>query len=220
MEPESAEPAASPRLRGVLHAYAFWLALVGAAVLVALAPTGRALLAALVYGIGLCALFAVSATYHRWRFDPRFKPLLRRLDHATIFVFIAGSYTPVALLVLHGKLATVVLAGVWGGALAGVVFSVAWIDAPRWLQAATYVAIGWAALAAGPQLVDGIGVAGAALFAAGGLLYSIGAVTYATKRPDPWPQTFGFHEVFHALVVAAAIVHFLAIAGWVLPAAG
>jgi hemolysin III len=207
-----------PRLRGVVHAWAFWFALAATAGLVAFAPHPRARLAALVYGAGLCALFAASATYHRWRFDARWKPLLRRIDHSAIYVFIAASYTPVALLVLHGPLATGVLVGVWTAAIAGVVLSVAWVDAPRALATVCYVAIGWTALAAVPQLVERLGAGVVSLFAAGGLLYSAGATIYALRRPDPWPRTFGFHELFHVLVVAAALVHFVAIAGWVIPA--
>src|SRR2546425_5379857 len=129
-----------PALRGVLHAWAFWFAAAAGAVLIALAPGGTARLAAAVYALGLCALFAGSATYHRWRWDVRWRPLLRRIDHSTIFVFIAASYTPVALLVLHGGLAKPVLIAVWAGALGGVVFSLAWITAPRVLVAATYLA--------------------------------------------------------------------------------
>ena len=137
-----------PALRGVLHAWAFWFAAVAGGVLIALAPGGTARLAAAVYALGLCALFAGSATYHRWRWDVRWRPLLRRIDHSTIFVFIAASYTPIALLVLSGQLRVVVLATVWAGALSGVVFSVVWIGAPRWLVAGTYLA-GHAARAAG-----------------------------------------------------------------------
>src|ERR687898_3538106 len=127
-----------PRLRGLLHAHAAWIAAVAAIVLIALAPTGAARVAALIYGLGLIALFTVSALYHRWPGDPRWKPWLRRLDHSTIFVFIAASYTPIALLVLEGTLQTVVLVSVWTGAAAGVVLSLAWISAPRWLQALSY----------------------------------------------------------------------------------
>src|SRR3954467_8119845 len=137
-----------PLLRGVSHAYAFWFALAGAIVLILLAPSATAVTAAAIYGAGLCALFAGSALYHRWRWDPRWRPLLRRIDHSTIFVFIAGSYTPVALLVLRGDLAKVVLIAVWAGAIAGVVFSLAWITAPRVLVAATYLALGWVAVVA------------------------------------------------------------------------
>jgi hemolysin III len=206
-----------PRLRGVIHAYSFWVALGAGGLLIAVAHGGRARVGAIVYAIGLCALFAGSATYHRWRWDPRWRPLLRRIDHSTIFVFIAATYTPVALLVLHGGLATAVLIAVWAGALGGIIFSLAWITAPRILVAATYLALGWVAVIATPQLLDHAGVAPTVLIAVGGLLYSGGATVYALKRPDPWPATFGFHEVFHTLVTAAAVVHFVAIAGWVVP---
>jgi hemolysin III len=135
-------------------------------------------------------------------------------------VFIAASYTPVGLLVLDGTLQTVVLISVWAGAAAGVAMSLAWINAPRILQAACYVALGWVAVVALPQLADRVGVAPFVLLAVGGLLYSVGAAVYALQRPNLWPHTFGFHEVFHALVIAAALVHFIAMAGWVVPSAG
>lgn len=206
-----------PRLRGVIHAYAFWIALGAGVALVAVAQGARARSAAIVYALGLCALFAGSAVYHRWRWDPRWRPLLRRIDHSTIFIFIAASYTPVALLVLQGALAKVVLVVVWAGAAAGIVFSLAWITAPRALVAATYLALGWVAVIVVPQLVDDAGVAPTVLIGVGGLLYSVGATVYALRRPDPWPATFGFHEIFHTLVTTAAAVHFVAIAGWVVP---
>jgi hemolysin III len=209
-----------PRLRGLLHAHAAWVAAVAAIVLIALAPTAAARVAALVYGIGLIALFTVSALYHRWPGDPRWKPWLRRMDHSTIFVFIAASYTPVGLLVLDGTVQIVVLVSVWAGALAGIVMSVAWISAPRWLQALTYLLVGWVAVLALPQLAERAGVAPLVLLAVGGGLYSLGALVYALRRPDFWPRTYGFHEVFHTLVIAAAIVHFVAMAGWVVPSAG
>ncbi len=209
-----------PRLRGVSHAYAFWIAAGLAVALVLLAPGGLARFAAVVYGAGLCALFACSSLYHRWRGSPRWRPLLRRIDHSTIFVFIAASYTPVALLVLHGTTQAVALAGVWAGALLGVTLSILWIDAPRWLNAATYLALGWVALLALPQLVTGLPLWPLLLLGAGGLLYSLGAVVYATQRPDPWPRIFGYHEVFHAFVILAAAAHVIAMAGWVLPSAG
>jgi hemolysin III len=209
-----------PRLRGLLHAHAAWVAVAASIVLIALAPNGTARVASLIYGAGLVALFSASALYHRWRGDPRYKPWLRRLDHSTIFVFIAASYTPVGLLVLDGTLQTVVLISVWVGAAAGVAMSLAWINAPRTLQAACYVALGWVAVVALPQLADRVGVAPFVLLAVGGLLYSVGAAVYALQRPNLWPRTFGFHEVFHALVIAAAIVHFIAMAGWVVPSAG
>ncbi len=208
-----------PRWRGVLHHYAFYVAVVLGAALVIAADGGRARIAALVYAIGLCALFAGSGLYHRWRWDPRWRPLLRRIDHSTIFVFIAASYTPIALLVLDGSLRVVVLIGVWAGAVAGVVFSVAWITAPRALTAGTYLALGWFAVITIPQLVDRLPLVPLTLLAIGGVLYTIGALVYASQRPNPWPRTFGFHEVFHAFVIAAAAAHFAAMAGWVIPGA-
>ena len=209
-----------PRLRGLLHAHAAWVACGAAIALAALAPTAGARVAALIYGGGLIALFSASAVYHRWRGDPRWKPWLRRLDHSTIFVFIAASYTPVGLLVLDGTTQLVVLVSVWAGAAAGVALSLAWISAPRWLQAACYLALGWVAVIALPQLWRQIGPAPFILLAAGGVLYSLGATVYAFRKPNLWPHTFGFHEVFHALVIAAALVHFIAMAGWVVPSAG
>ena len=208
----------TPKLRGVMHAWAMWFALVAVIVLALYAPTGLARAAALVYGVGLCALFAASGLYHRWRWNPRWRPLLRRVDHSTIFIFIAASYTPIALLVLSGTVQIVVLASAWVGALAGVALSVAWISAPRWLAAACYLALGWVAIIAMPQLAEKLGVAPFVLFAVGGGLYTLGAIVYASQRPNPWPRIFGFHEVFHTLVVAAAVVHFVAMAGWVIPA--
>jgi hemolysin III len=209
-----------PRLRGILHAHAAWVAATASIVLVVLAPSAAARVAALIYGAGLIALFSASALYHRWPGDPRWKPWLRRLDHSTIYVFIAASYTPVGLLVLDGTIQTVVLVSVWVGAAAGVTLSLAWITAPRWLQAGCYLALGWVAVLALPQLADRAGIAPLALLAAGGALYSVGAMVYATRRPNLWPRTYGFHEVFHTLVIAAALVHFIAMAGWVVPSAG
>ena len=206
------DPELVPRLRGLLHAYAFYVAVICAGVLVALAPDGRARTGALTYGLGLCALFGVSGAYHRWRGTPRIKRLLRRADHATIFIFIAASYTPIALLALSGTLQWVVLVSAWAGALAGVSLSIGWIDAPRWLTAAAYVALGWVAAIAFPQVAERVGTLPLALLIAGGMLYSAGACIYALQRPNPWPRTFGFHELFHALVIAAAVAH-LAVLG-------
>ncbi|MBE2314605.1 hemolysin III family protein [Solirubrobacter sp. CPCC 204708] len=206
-----------PRMRGRLHVYAFWCALIAAGVLMALAPSGAARTACAVYGTALCALFAVSALYHRWRWDPRWRPILRRLDHSTIHVFIAASTTPLAVLVLDGRLQTFVLACAWTGALGGIALSLAWIDAPRALVAASYVLVGWAALAAIPRLPEQLPTVPLLLLAAGAALYIVGAAVYAVRRPDPWPAVFGFHEVFHGLVVVAAASHFAAFAGWIVP---
>jgi hemolysin III len=141
---------------------------------------------------------------------------MRRLDHAMIFVLIAGTYTPFGLLVLEGGIATAVLIAVWSGALAGIILQLAWVDAPPWLSAIVYVVLGWVALAAFPELIAGIGVLPTLLVAAGGLLYTVGAVVYALRRPDPVPTVFGFHEIFHALVIVAAALQYAVIAFWVL----
>lgn len=204
-----------PRLRGVTHVYAFYCATVAAALLIVFAPGGMARGAGAVYGVGLCALFGGSALYHRWRWNPRWRPILQRIDHSTIFVFIAASYTPVCLLVLSGHVRWIVLGTVWAGALGGVTLSVAWITAPRVVASACYVALGWVAVIAFPQLTSALPAAPLVLIAAGGVLYTAGAVVFAFQRPNPWPRVFGFHEIFHAFVVLAATAHFVALAGWV-----
>jgi hemolysin III len=211
------ENEALPSLRGRLHQHTIWFSLAAAVLLVAFAPAGTARLTAAIYGFGLNALFITSAVYHRWPPSSRWKPVLRRIDHCVIFVFIAASYTPVAALVLEPPSSTIVLVSVWLGALLGVVFSVAWIDAPRLAVALAYIGVGWVIVLALPEIFGDAGAVPAALFLAGGLLYSVGAVVYARKRPDPWPRVFGFHELFHALVIAAALLHFVAMAGWVIP---
>ena len=209
-----------PRLRGVSHVFAFLLAVAAAVALVVLAPPDRPTVAAVIYGAALIALFGGSALYHRWPGPARLKPVLQRIDHSTIFVFIAASYTPIALIVLHGSLVWVLLSIAWTGAAAGVAFSLGWIEAPRGVIAGSYLALGWIAVIAIPQLIGELQAAPLVLLGAGGLLYSIGAIIYARQRPDPWPRTFGFHEIFHALVIAAAAAHYVAVVGWVLPAAG
>lgn len=209
-----------PRLRGVSHAVAFWLSVVAGIVVVVLAPTGRATVAVAVYGAGLMALLGGSALYHRWPGPARFKPMLRRIDHSLIFVFIAASYTSIALVALHGEIAWVILAVAWTGAAAGVAFSLGWIDAPRGLVAGSYVALGWVAVIALPQLLGELRAAPLALLGCEALLYSAGALIYACQRPDPWPRTFGFHEIFHVLVIAAAAAQYIALVLWMLPPPG
>ena len=208
-----------PRLRGVVHQWSFFVALVAGAVLVVLAPDGRATAVAAVYAAALAGLLGTSALYHRVTWRPGVRAWMRRLDHSMIFVLIAGTYTPFAALVLTGSTQVVVLAGVWAGAAAGVVFSLVWIRAPNWLAAIAYVSLGWFACVAAPQLVDRAGVAAMVLIAGGGVAYTAGAVVYALQRPDPRPAVFGYHEVFHVLVVAAAVIHFVAVAAFALPAA-
>lgn len=208
-----------PRLRGVSHALAFLLSIAAAVVVIVSASAGRATVAASIYGAGLIALFGGSTLYHRWPGPARFKPVLQRIDHSTIFVFIAASYTPIALLVLRGPLVWVVMVVAWAGAAAGVAFSLGWIDAPRAVIAGSYLALGWVAVIGIPQLIGELATPPLVLLGAGGLLYSTGAIIYARQRPDPWPRTFGFHEIFHALVIAAATAHYVAVVGWVLPGA-
>jgi hemolysin III len=208
-----------PRLRGVSHLVAFGVAVIAAALIIVVAPGGRATVAVAIYGAGLAALFGGSALYHRWPGPTRFKPALQRLDRSTIFVFIAASYTPIALVVLHGPLALVMLVVAWAGAAGGVAFSAGWVNMPAPARAGCYLALGWLAVIAVPQLVGELSVVPLVLLGVGGMLYSVGAVIYARQRPNPWPRTFGFHEIFHALVIAAAATQYLAVIGWVLPAA-
>lgn len=206
-----------PRLRGVFHQYAFFVSLASGTLLVLLAATTRASVAAAIYAASVSALFGVSALYHRITWTTAGRRRMRRLDHAMIFLLIAGTYTPVGLLVLRGTLATVVLAVVWGGAVAGIVLELAWTRAPRWLGGTVYLALGWVAVVAMPQLFARLGVAGGLLIVAGGLAYSAGAAVYALRRPDPVPAVFGYHEVFHLLVIAGVAAHFLAISQYALP---
>jgi hemolysin III len=207
-----------PRLRGVVHQWAFFAALLAGVALVVLAPAGPATAAAAVYAVALAGLLGTSALYHRVTWRPRARAWMRRLDHSMIFVLIAGTYTPFAALVLTGSLRTVVLVGVWCGAAAGVLFSLTWVRAPKWLTAAAYVALGWFALIALPEIASRAGAAALALLLLGGLAYTTGAVVYALRRPDPAPAVFGYHEVFHVLVVAAAVAHFAAVAAFAVPA--
>jgi hemolysin III len=206
-----------PRLRGVLHQWAFVVSLVAGLVLVLEAGSARARLAVSVYAFSVAALFGSSALYHRvdWR-TPRTRRWMRRLDHTMIFVLIAGSYTPFGLLVLHGTLGAAILITVWAAALVGAVFKLIWIDAPGWLIATVYLSIGWIALIATPELVHRLGIAAVSALALGGILYSVGAVIYACKRPDPAPAVFGYHELFHLLVILAAAVQYAVVAGWLL----
>ena len=208
---------AKPRLRGVSHQWAFFVSLLTGAALVATAPGGRATLAAAIYAVSVAGLFGASALYHRitWA-SAAARRWMRRLDHSMIFVLIAGTYTPFALVALHGPLATAILVAVWAGAAAGVLMKLVWIDAPKWLVAATYVILGWVAVAAFPQLAGSLGITGMTMVAAGGVLYTAGAVIYALRRPDPVPAVFGYHEVFHVLVILAAALQYAVVAFFVL----
>jgi hemolysin III len=209
-------PATSPRLRGVLHQWAA-AGFGGAGIALVLTASGaRARVAAIVYAVSMAGLFGTSALYHRLSWSEHARRMMARLDHSMIFVFIAGSYTPFCLLVLSPSEGTRLLVIVWLGALVGCVFSVAWPSSPRWVIAPLYLALGWAAASSFPGLWRRAGVAAFVLLAVGGLLYSLGAVVYALRRPDPWPVTFGYHEIFHTLTILAAATHFVAIASFAL----
>jgi hemolysin III len=208
---------ARPLFRGVLHHVAFFVSLVAGAVLLALAPTPRATLGAAIYAASLSALLGTSALYHRITWSVPTRRWMGRLDHSMINVLIAGTFTPFGLVVLSGNLATILLPVIWAGAVAGIMLHLLWFDAPKWLSATLYVVLGWVGIVAAPQVIEHSGWTVAALLLAGGLLYSLGALVYATRRPDPAPAAFGYHEVFHALVVAGAILHFSAVALAILP---
>ncbi|MEE8407936.1 MAG: hemolysin III family protein [Acidimicrobiia bacterium] len=200
-----------PRLRGWLHAVMFPIAVIAGIVLVMQAETPEAQISAAIFATTAVLLFGTSALFHRGSWSPRVKGLLRRMDHSNIYLIIAGTYTPFAILSLPPGKGQTLLLIVWVGALAGVIFRVFWIGAPRWLYTSVYVGIGWVAIFFLPALIAGAGVTAVVLIAVGGVLYSAGAVVYGLKRPDPWPQWFGFHEVFHSLTIAAFTVHYVAV---------
>jgi hemolysin III len=208
-------PKAKPRLRGVLHEVAFFVALVVGVLLVVYADGARASTAAAVFAGSVAAMLGASALYHRVTWSVRARPWMRRLDHAGIYLLIAGTYTPVGLLTLRGTMREVVLAIVWGGAAAAIVMKFLWVDAPKWLSAVTGVALGWAGVAAMPQVARYAGVTAVVLLGIGGLAYTVGAVVYARRKPDPVPAVFGYHELFHALTLVAVSCQYVAIAFFV-----
>ena len=210
--------AVKPKLRGVSHEWAFFISLVLGAALIFFAKTPKATLAVAIYAVSLSALLGTSALYHRvnWK-RPRVRTWMRRLDHSMIFFLIAGTYTPFALLVMDGPLATAILIAVWVGAIAGAIVEMVWIGHPKWVSATVYLTIGWIAVAAFPDLWSGLGPTAALMLIGGGVLYTAGAVIYAVQRPNPSPAIFGYHEVFHAFVLAAAVLHFSVIAFWAMP---
>jgi len=203
--------ALKPRLRGVLHEAAFAISLVTGTALVCLAEGGRERTAAAVYAVSVALLFGTSAAYHRGPWTGRSQQLMKRLDHSMIFILIAGTYTPFALLLLEGTARWTVLSLVWGGALAGVVLRNAIRRPARWLFVGIYLLLGWVALGVLPQLQDAGGTVTVVLLLVGGLFYSLGALVYALRRPDPSPRWFGFHEVFHAFTLAAFATHYVAV---------
>jgi hemolysin III len=207
-----------PRLRGWLHAATVPLTLAAGIVLVVLSPDAPTRLGSAVYAGSALLLFTVSAVYHRGRWSPRVHGFLRRFDHANIFVLIAGTYTPFSLLLLDGSARPTMLAVVWSGAALGVAFRVFWVAAPRWLYVVLYIVLGWAAIAYADDFVVGarglgigIGTAVLTLALAGGALYTLGAVVYGIRRPDPWPRWFGFHEIFHTCTVLAFTTHYVGV---------
>jgi hemolysin III len=202
-----------PRMRGWLHAYAFFVALAAGTVLCSLAafrPGWTPLIGCLIYSITVCGLFGTSALYHRRVWSERGYQIMRRMDHSMIFIFIAGTYTPFCLLLLPPSKSTILLAIVWTGAIAGVTLKVIWAHAPRWVSAPLYLALGWVAVAVLPDILRHGGVTALVLLAAGGIAYSVGAFFYALRRPNPWPTVFGHHEFFHACTLVAAICHHVA----------
>ena len=203
-----------PRLRGWLHAYAAVASLVTGTSLVAVAAAlrgGTAGAVTSIYAATVTLLFGISALYHRRDWSPRARWVMKRLDHSMIFVFIAGTYTPLAVLTLPPTSMVAVLVAVWGGAAVGVGLQLFWPGHPRWISAPCYLALGWVAVFVFPDLLHHGGVAAFVLIALGGLIYSYGAIVYATKKPNPAPATFGFHEVFHLCTLVAATCHYIAI---------
>jgi hemolysin III len=208
---EKVERKIKPRLRGWIHAGTFPLALAASIVLIVLAPTTAGKISASVFGLSACLLFGVSAVYHRGNWSPRTDAVLRRLDHTNIFLIIAGTYTPLAVLLLPPDQGTVLLWLVWSGALLGLLARVFWLNAPRWVYVPVYLALGWVAVAYMGQFWAIGGPAVVWLILAGGLAYTAGAIVYGTKKPDPSPAWFGFHEIFHVLTVVGFACHLVAI---------
>jgi hemolysin III len=205
-----------PKLRGVFHQYAFFVSLVLGAALLAGAEPGRERVAVAIFAASVSAMLGISALYHRVIWPPAPRRWIRRLDHAAIFLLIAGTYTPFGLLALERTWRVVVLSIVWSGALAAIILKVTWIDAPRWVAAVIAVTLGWVGVFALPKFHESAGTTALVLLAIGGLLYSAGAIIYARRRPDPAPSVFGYHEIFHVLVVAAAGCQYTAVALFVL----
>ncbi|HET6693870.1 MAG TPA: hemolysin III family protein [Pedococcus sp.] len=208
---ESALQEVKPKLRGWLHAVTSPLTLAAGVVLIVLSPTAATRVGSSVFMASALLLFTVSAIYHRGTWSPRAWAFLRRFDHANIFLLIAGSYTPFALLMLDGSDRVSLLAVAWGGALAGVLFRVLWPGAPRWLYVPIYIGLGWAAIFYVDEFAGAASVAVLTLIVVGGLLYSLGGVVYGLQRPDPSPSWFGFHEVFHTLTIAAFVTHYVGV---------
>lgn len=208
-----------PLLRGVSHVVAAPVAAVLGVWLVAAAPAGRGTAAAVCFALVVVAMFAASGLYHRVAWGPRMRGVMRRLDHTAIFLLIGGSYTAYGLVLLQGAWRWAVLGIVWTGVAVAVGLRCIWLGAPGWATVGIAIGLGWVAVLIVPQLVRGVGAGGLALLVGGGALFTLGGIVYARRRPDPVPTVFGFHEVFHVLVVAAVACHYAAIAFFLLPAA-
>ena len=200
-----------PHLRGWLHAATAPLALAAGIVLVALSPTAMTRFGSAVFAASALALFTASATMHRGNWSTRTATWLRRLDHSSIFLLIAGSYTPFTLLLLEGSERTALLAIAWGGALLGILFRLFWVGAPRWLYTPIYIALGWAAVFYFPAFFESASIAVISCLVVGGALYTLGGVIYGFRWPDPSPRWFGFHEVFHTLTILAFVTHYVGV---------
>jgi hemolysin III len=209
---------AKPLLRGVLHQAAFVVSLVVGTLLVVGAEGARRHLAAAVFAGSVAACFGASALYHRVTWTPRVRLWMRRIDHAGVYLLIAGSYTPVCLLVLNGAWRLVVLTIVWAGAAAAILLKFVWVAAPKWLAAGIGVSLGWLAVAVLPQLATRLNPAAVVLLGIGGIAYTAGAIIYARRRPNPAPAVFGYHELFHALTIVAVACQYIAIAFFVIRA--
>jgi len=208
-------PKVKPLMRGVLHEAAFFVALVVGVLLVIYANGTRASTAAAVFAGSVALMLGASSLYHRVDWSVRVRPWMRRIDHAGIYLLIAGTYTPVGLLTLRGSMREVVLGIVWGGAVLAIAMKFLWVGSPKWLSAVTGLALGWAGVAAMPQVAHYAGATAVILLAIGGLAYTVGAVVYALRRPDPVPAVFGYHELFHALTIVAVTCQYVAIAFFV-----
>ena len=215
---ESAPQLVKPKLRGVFHELGFYAAVVVGAVMVVTADPGRARVAATIFASCVVACFGASAVYHRPTWRPRARSWLARLDHAGIYLLIAGSYAPFGLIVMSKGWAIPILAIIWSGAFLAIVLKLCWVRAPKWLSAAIGLTLGWVGAVAFPQLLK-LSLAAILLVVASGLLYTLGAVVYARRRPNPRPQVFGYHELFHVLVVAAVACEYVVVAFYVLPRA-
>jgi hemolysin III len=214
LPPAEPAPAARPLLRGVLHEGGCAVACLAAVPFLSVLD-GKRLAAAAVFAVAAVATLGTSALYHRVTWSPTARATMRRLDHAGVYLLVAGTYTPVGLLSLHGTLQRVVLAVVWSGAAAAILTKVFWVGSPNWLSAVFAVALGWVGVAALPQLTRTAGVAAVVLLATGGVVYTAGAVVYACRRPNPAPRVFGYHELFHALTLVALACQYVAIAFFV-----